>query len=499
MYDRRAFLSAVCVLALAIPASAAIDDRAAPAKETAAKREAWHRVLLQGKPAGYLMIAEQPLEDGGWLTRQRTRLTIRRGPTPLVIEVVEEVEEDEEGKVRGFLVEQKFSERVMTVRGRLRDGAMEITTAVEGQEPRPGRIPIDPDSIGPHRADQLAQKRLHEEGDELRVVLFVPQLQRSTELVLTLGPEETVELPGGEVEARRLQAVLEALPTAAETRWVDEDFDMVKSSVRLAGMKLVTLRSTREAVLEAEGGTPPEIYFASGIAVDRPPPRQASKVRYRLNWKGEREKAPTKLPSLPAQEVVEESGRSRIVEVRTVEPKTGGVNGGDTGELRPFLESNAYIQSDEPGIRELAEEVAGKEADSWNAARLLERWVHRNLTEKNLRTNFATAAEVLERREGDCTEHAVLLAALARARKIPARLVVGLVYHRGAFVGHMWTEVHCGIWVPLDATLGKGRVGPDRIALAVSSLSEKSIADLFLAPISSLGNLEIEVLDESGR
>ena len=42
----------------------------------------------------------------------------------------------------------------------------------------------------------------------------------------------------------------------------------------------------------------------------------------------------------------------------------------------------------------------------------------------------ATAAEVARSREGDCTEHAVLLAALARARGIPARVAMGLVYVR---------------------------------------------------------------------
>ena len=47
-------------------------------------------------------------------------------------------------------------------------------------------------------------------------------------------------------------------------------------------------------------------------------------------------------------------------------------------------------------------------------------------------------------REGDCTEHAVFLMALCRARGIPARGAMGLVYleSQRAFFYHMWTEVY---------------------------------------------------------
>ncbi|HET7204875.1 MAG TPA: transglutaminase domain-containing protein [Steroidobacteraceae bacterium] len=60
---------------------------------------------------------------------------------------------------------------------------------------------------------------------------------------------------------------------------------------------------------------------------------------------------------------------------------------------------------------------------------------------------------------GDCTEHAVLTAALARSLGIPARVVVGMVIVRPAAryatVGHAWTELRDGDrWVIADAALG---------------------------------------------
>lgn len=60
---------------------------------------------------------------------------------------------------------------------------------------------------------------------------------------------------------------------------------------------------------------------------------------------------------------------------------------------------------------------------------------------------------------GDCTEHAVLTAALARSLGTPARVVVGMVIvrptDRYATVGHAWAELRDGDrWVIADAALG---------------------------------------------
>jgi transglutaminase-like putative cysteine protease len=225
----------------------------------------------------------------------------------------------------------------------------------------------------------------------------------------------------------------------------------------------------------------------------------AGEATYRLTLRQE-PAAATRAGATPfratGQDVVRvEDPRTHVVRVRRVLPQASAPRPvtPPPGQEDCLL-ATTYVQSDAEAIRNLAREVAGKEADSWRAAKLLERWVHENVTEKNLETAFATAIEVLQSREGDCTEHAVLLAALARAAGIPARVVAGLVYSQRAFVGHMWTEVYVGEWVPLDATLGKGAVGADHIALATSSLSSASLADLFLDLLQSLGNLQIEVL-----
>ena len=48
--------------------------------------------------------------------------------------------------------------------------------------------------------------------------------------------------------------------------------------------------------------------------------------------------------------------------------------------------------------------------------------------EEKLLVGFASASEVARKREGDCTEHGILLAGLGSSDGDPPRVVSGLVY-----------------------------------------------------------------------
>ena len=93
----------------------------------------------------------------------------------------------------------------------------------------------------------------------------------------------------------------------------------------------------------------------------------------------------------------------------------------------------------------------------------------------------------------------MLLAAMLRAKNIPSRIAVGLVYVESAesFGGHMWTEAYLnGAWIPLDATLGRGGIGAAHIKLAESSLADDApvMVTAFMPMMEVLGKVKIEVL-----
>jgi hypothetical protein len=63
------------------------------------------------------------------------------------------------------------------------------------------------------------------------------------------------------------------------------------------------------------------------------------------------------------------------------------------------------------------------------------------------------AAYAVEKRVGDCTELAALLAALCRANGIPARLSAGFAFGGHRWERHAWAEVWLrGMWIPVDPT-----------------------------------------------
>jgi transglutaminase-like putative cysteine protease len=194
--------------------------------------------------------------------------------------------------------------------------------------------------------------------------------------------------------------------------------------------------------------------------------------------------------------VDERTAEITVLAVRPEEPTALDVR--ETPPSEPDRAPNNLVQSDDRLIVELANSVMPRETDAWKIACALEALVHQTVQEKSLSQAFASAAEVARTREGDCTEHAVLLAAMCRARGIAARGAFGLVYYapKKGFAYHMWTEAWIGErWVPLDATLALGGIGADHIKLGDSHLAGGSpLADL-LGVKQDLGRLELEVVE----
>jgi len=195
---------------------------------------------------------------------------------------------------------------------------------------------------------------------------------------------------------------------------------------------------------------------------------------------------------------------SRQKHVRTTgRPSTGSSASRNNSslELKEFLDGNMMIDTSDPKLTALAKRAASGETDPLILADRLRRFVTDYVTDKNLNVGFATASEVCRRREGDCSEHSVLLAALGRIVGLPSRVVVGLAYvpsfagQTDIFGYHMWTEFHIdGRWIDFDAALGESNCSPARIAFATSSLKNTGMADISLPLHNKIGAIEVDVV-----
>ena len=248
----------------------------------------------------------------------------------------------------------------------------------------------------------------------------------------------------------------------------------------------------------------PELFLNTTIKANRSiDVERARRIRYRITA-ADNETDLSDLPTTGMQRVVK-STRKSVELVVTRLPRSG--KGGDTGgSSKPpaaeYLDSNLMINTADPELVALARRAGGGETDPHKLSDKLRRFVTDYIVTKSLDIGFATASEVCRNREGDCSEHGVLLAALGRLNGLPSRVVVGLVYvpslgsQRDIFGYHMWTQFFIdGVWVDVDAAMRETDVSPAHIAFAASSMKNSGLFDLSFALITKMGGISIEILE----
>jgi hypothetical protein len=160
-----------------------------------------------------------------------------------------------------------------------------------------------------------------------------------------------------------------------------------------------------------------------------------------------------------------------------------------SGEIEASLAATPLIQSDHPDIQSKAKEIVSSgDPDNLKAINLI-KWINQNIQKRPV-LSVPSALEVLRNRVGDCNEHAVLLAALARASGIPAQVEAGLVYQKGRFYYHAWNVLYLGTWVTADATMGQMPADVTHIRLVRGTQEQVDL-------VGMIGKVKIEILDKS--
>jgi transglutaminase-like putative cysteine protease len=153
-----------------------------------------------------------------------------------------------------------------------------------------------------------------------------------------------------------------------------------------------------------------------------------------------------------------------------------------------FLKSGPFIQSDHDLIQALSQEITRNAATPLEKVRRLSNWVFENI-EKRPVLSLPDALSTLDNRVGDCNEHAVLLAALARAAGIPCRIEAGLMYLKGRFYYHAWNLVYLGRWITVDSVYDQIPADVSHIRLITGS------PDRQLDLMGVIGKLQLKIIN----
>jgi transglutaminase-like putative cysteine protease len=122
---------------------------------------------------------------------------------------------------------------------------------------------------------------------------------------------------------------------------------------------------------------------------------------------------------------------------------------------RTWLEPTFVIDFDQPEFAPLLAEME-KPGAKPTRARIVQ--FVADTIDEHVPRDWDLASTVAKKRQGDCSEHAVLTTAIARRQGIPARVVVGVALLSNGQLfnayGHAWAEIkEDGRWVVADAAM----------------------------------------------
>ncbi len=498
-----ALLPVLAVSAIARPALAADD----------LDSDDWYALYVNGTKAGEAHTAVRRVEDdtapgssAGWITTTDTRLTLSRQGAAVELTLGSRVEENAAGRVTAFRQVQKLSERAIVTEGTVVGDTIHIV-----QNGIPGEVSYPAGALGPVATDRLVLASGFAAETETSVLGFaVDHPAVGANLVFTVVGDESVRVLDRRLRLHRVSVKNSTSAARSLAMWFDGTGSMFVSESDVPGLGILRMVKTTESLAKAVS-SPAEVFSTSLIEPNRgiPSPRRTTHAVLRLSRKDgepftahiyEGEGQMTGAPREDGALDVTVSSWAPAGDFKAFRRPV-------TGEgLEPYLAKSAYLEIDDERVRAHAERAVGDEKDALVCAREIERYVRVFVSDKSMDVGFATAAEVARSAEGDCSEHAMLSAAMARAVGLPSRVVMGLVYvpglsadgvgPRGAFGYHMWTEILVAKdrWYPVDAALGG--FDATHVAMGKSDLATTSpVSQMILPLLEAIASVRIEVVE----
>lgn len=411
------------------------------------------------------------------------------------------------GEPRSFAVQTLLGQQPLRCTGRVENGKLLVERQGDAGTVAPITLPAD--VLGFQGVEVSLRQRPLQAGESREVRTLDPLFMAIAENELQAAQRETVSLLGDTKDLLRI-SLTSNIPGQAKLQyvlWADEQGNILKRESVGLGIQQTTIATTKARAMQSAGQGSFDLGNRSVVRLAQPldRPHQRSPLGYRVTL---RESNPAQVFAANRLQTVK-SIDDRTAEVQvsafdwsslvSSEPGTPTAGPAPAGERVSAgdRDPNRLVPSDHPAVVRMATGVAAEETNPAAICLALEKFVHESIRQVNYDTVLGSAADVVQRMEGDCTEHAVLLAALAKARGIPARAAVGLVYVPSlqGFAFHMWTEVYlAGRWLPLDATLGQGGIGAGHLKLLDTNFAEGDGLTALLPVAQVLGQLQIEAL-----
>jgi transglutaminase-like putative cysteine protease len=478
--------------------------------------ETWQAAYLEGLKVGHAHTVAIEVKKGGKTIIRTTRtldLVIKRYGSVLPISFEWTTEETKTGKVRYLAESQSVAKDRKSFSGTVEDGQLLFRNSLDKVV---RKLAWNDEAVGLYGQEMAFARRKAKTGDRFSMIDYQLSLGLALTLRATIKGEESVDrlvsqkkgdtssvvrrparLLRVDVVADKIKLGDNELQLPTKRVWLDGNLMPVREQFEQPGLGTVTFYATTKAAALEKGVAPellPDLELTSSIplkqTIDRP--YDTTHAVYRITTTEPLSKV---FIEDDRQQIRNRKGNTFELVVRAIREPGKAKEGKAPGQA--YLQSNHFIDSDNPTVKALARKAVGGETDAWKKATLVRQWVQDNM-KVSTAVGFPTSARIARDLEGDCRQHALLCAAMCRAAGVPSRTAIGVVYGRNegrspSFFFHMWTEVWVrGQWIGIDAILGK--VGATHLKMVEASW-DKTVTLAPLLPIATaLGKVKIEIV-----
>ena len=474
--------------------------------------ERWFVVKIGGQRSGW-SVNRLELVDGVYVTTNESEFKMKRGPMPIRFKTKNVVREDKDYQLVSAESRSDMGLMVMDMSYEFGSDGVVVTSKQGGRESKQKFGALDKDVLGPAGIDKLIEEAIAN-GDR-KIAFKSVDFMRGLNVVgseFTKVKTGNIEVVGKTVLASEWDIKLSMFPGMINKGYFDEKGRQVMMSSPMgAGLDMLMVEADKDLAL-AEFDAP-ELMAKTLLkpakgSKSMGDARGIRKGIYELTFKKENEDVVIDLPRTGMQKVM--WGNERKVRVFVnLDEANNPVDDLPVAEDR--ADSPMLGWKDEKVmalVRCALGDDLGKGMSDKQKASKLRKFVSGFINKKSLGVGFASASEVARTREGDCTEHAMLLAAMMRGAGMPSRVVTGVMYvdeflgQEGVFGYHAWASCWVndkdgGRWEDYDAMLKGVDFDGSHIALVSSSMGNGAMGNDMVKLVPIMGNMAIKVINVS--
>jgi hypothetical protein len=420
----------------------------------AADEVEYFALIVNGSKIGHI-IHTRRVRAGKVITTHTMSRNIKHLGNPVTLATTEEHTETLVGKPLAFKTVESLSTMSQVVEGKVdSNGKMKVLGGTAAQvEPRTATWPKD--ALLSEGVRLFQQSQGLKEGLEYSYVQFDPGSLRGFTVKVHVTGRKEVDILGRRETLWEIQSETDGV---LETIYVNDNFKMRKAIAPAAAFKLEAVACTRPYALSKDAylDVMKEILLASPRPLTNL--ATAGSVRYHFSPQPQ---ARLIVPEYDNQTVsADPSGLTVTVTAQKTPTGVPFPYKGNDAEALEALKPTTFLDSNNSEVVALARWAVGPTKDAVVAVKRIETCAREHILIKDYSVGWASASEAIKTRRGDCTEHAVLAAAMCRAVGIPAQVVAGMTYadkfgdRRNVFVPHAWTMAYLGNkWIHFDAAL----------------------------------------------